>query len=90
MQPPDPFWPATGSPGPTRAAAALAGKPARHGHTGICTATTEKFAVISVTAGLTVRTNGRMFWCTHGGQRHTWPAEPAAALAASWPAIVPP
>jgi hypothetical protein len=31
-------------------------------------------AVISVTAGLTVWTNGHQLWCTHDGQRHTWPA----------------
>ena len=33
----------------------------------------EKFAVISVTATLTVWTNGRHIWYTRDGQRRTWP-----------------
>ena len=50
------------------------GQLARHGITGIYTAAAEKFAVISATADLTVWTNGLLLWCTHKGQRHTWPA----------------
>jgi hypothetical protein len=82
MQPPDPFPPAAGSASPARAAAALASQLARHGITGIGTAATAKFAAISVTLDLTVWTNGRTFWCTHRSQRHSWPAESAAAAAA--------
>ena len=33
-----------------------------------------KLAVIPVTADLTVWTNGHQFWCSHRGQRLTWPA----------------
>jgi hypothetical protein len=42
---------------------------------------------ISVTADLTVWTNGRTFWCTHRSQRHTWPAEHAEAAAARLAAL---
>ena len=63
MQPPDPFPappPGAGYASPARAAAALARALARHGITGIYTAAAEKFAVISVTAGLTVWTNPKL------------------------------
>jgi hypothetical protein len=76
MHPPDPFPPpppAAGPASPARVAATLTAL-ARHGITGIYTAAAEKLAVISVTAGLTVWTNGHQLWCTHDGQRHTWPA----------------
>jgi hypothetical protein len=56
-------------------AEALVRQLARHGLTDIYTATAQTFASISVTADLTVWTNGRQLWCTHHGQRHTWPAD---------------
>jgi len=87
MQQPDPFPPATGSASPARAATTLASHLARHGLTGIYTAAAEKFAVISVTADLTVWTNGKTFWCTPRSQRHTWPAEHAEAAAARLAAL---
>ena len=77
MHPPDPFPPpppAAGPASPARVAAALTRALARHGITGIYTAASEKFAVISVTVGLTVWTNGHHIWCTHDSQRHNWPA----------------
>lgn len=85
MQPPAPFRPAPGpaAASPAGVAAELAGYLAARGITGIYTATTITFAVISVTTGLTVWTDGRQLWSTHAGQRHTWPATdlPAAAAA---------
>ena len=87
MHPPDPFPPpAAGHPSPAQVAAGLTRALTRHGITGIYIATAEKFAIISVTAALTVWTNGHRIWCTHDGQRRTWPAaeiEPAAARLAA-------
>lgn len=88
MFPPDPFPPPppAGHPSPAHVAASLTRALTRHGITGIYTATAEKFAIISVTAALTVWTNGHQIWCTHEGQRHTWDAaeiEPAAARLAA-------
>jgi hypothetical protein len=82
MQPagPLPPWPGRGS--PARAAAALASQLARRGITGIYTATTQKFAVISVADGLIVWTDGHLLWCTCQGQRRSWPAAHAEAAAA--------
>ena len=77
MPPPYPFPPPPPGAGPASPALIAAGLTralSRHGITGIYTATAEKFAVISVTADLTVWTNGHQLWCTHDGQRHTWPA----------------
>jgi hypothetical protein len=77
MQLPDPFPPPpprAGYASPGRVAADLTHRLTRHGITGIYTAAAEKFAVISVTAGLTVWTNGHLLWCTHNGLRHTWAA----------------
>ncbi len=59
---------------PGRAAAALTAALNARGITGIITAAAQKFAVISVTAGLTVWTDGSRYWCTYAGQRRTWPA----------------
>ena len=83
MQPPAPFPPVPGPAAATPAAvtAALTRQLAAHGLTGIYTAAAEKFAVISVTAGLTIWTNGHLLWCTRHGQRHTWPAADIAAAA---------
>ena len=91
MEPPAPFPPALG-PARTPAAvtAALTRQLAAHGLTGIYTATAEKIAVISVTADLTVWTNGRLLWCTRHGQRHTWPAGDIAAAAAGIAALARP
>jgi len=73
MHPPDPsmFPPAAAAPG--RAAAALTRALTARGITGILTAATQKFALVSVTADLTIWTDGDHLWCTCGGQRRTWP-----------------
>jgi hypothetical protein len=92
MQPPAPFPPGPGpaAASPAAVAAALARRLAGHGITGIYTATTYKFALISVTAGLTVWTNGHQLWCTRHGQRHAWPAADLAAAAARIAALARP
>ena len=47
---------------------------------GIYTATCDRYALISVTAGLTVWTNGRLLWWDHVDRPGTWPAaDPAPA-----------
>lgn len=90
MHPPDPFPPAPPGASPARAAADLIRALAGHGITGIYTAAAKKVAVISVTAGLTVWTDGRQFWCTHRGQRHTWSAADAETAAAHIAALTRP
>jgi hypothetical protein len=90
MQPPAPFPPAPGSASPAAVAAALARHLAAQGITGIYTAATIKFAVISVTAEVTVWTNGQQLWCTRHGQRHTWPAADMQAAAAGIAALARP
>ncbi len=93
MHPPDPFPPpppGAGYASPARAAAELTRQLARHGITGIYTAAAEKFAVISVTADLTVWTNGHQIWCTHHGQRHTWPVADTEAAATRLAALARP
>ena len=91
MHPPDPFPPSgTGYPSPGRVATDLTATLARHGITGIYTATAEKFAVISVTAALTVWTNGRQIWCTHEGRRHIWAATYIEAAATRLAALARP
>ncbi len=74
MRPPDPIPPPPTAAAPARAAAALTAALNARGITGIITAAAQEFAVISVTAGLTVWTDGRQLWCTYAGQRRTWPA----------------
>ena len=74
MYPPDPFPPPPAGASPTRAAADLIHALTSHGITSIYTAAAAKLAVISVTADLTVWTDGHQVWCTHHGQRLTWPA----------------
>lgn len=74
MRPPDPFPPPLPGASPARAAADLTRALTREGITSIYTATAAKFAVISVTADLTIWTNGNQYWCTHHGQRLIWPA----------------
>jgi hypothetical protein len=91
MYPPGPFPPPspTGR-SPAQTADALARQLTGHGITGIYTATTNKFALISVTTGLTVWTDGRLLWCTYAGQRHTWPAADIQAAAAGIAALTRP
>jgi hypothetical protein len=74
MRPPDRFLPPPPGASPARAAADLTRALIGQGITGIYSAAATKFAVISITADLTVWTNGHQFWCTHHGQRLTWPA----------------
>jgi hypothetical protein len=74
VPPASPPQPIRAHPHPDRPATA-------RGITGIYTATTDKFAVISVTASLTVWTNGQQLWCNRHGQRHTWPAADMEAAA---------
>lgn len=92
MQPPAsvPPGPGPAATSPAVVAAALARHLAAHGLTGIYTAATAKVAVISVTAGLTVWTNGHQLWCTQHGQRHTWPAADLAAATARIAALARP
>ena len=92
MQPPPPFPPGPGpaAASPAAVAAALARQLTGHGITGIYTATTYKIAVISVTAGLTVWTDGRQLWCNCRGQRHTWPAANLEAAATGIAALARP
>jgi hypothetical protein len=92
MQPPAPFppGPVPAPASPAAVAAALARHLAAAGITGIYTAAASKFAVISVTADLTVWTNGGQLWCTRHGQRHTWPADHTAAAAAQIAALARP
>jgi hypothetical protein len=80
LPPEDPIDPPNPPPSPAvatpaRIAEALVRQLARQGFTDIYTATAQTFAIISVTADLTVWTNGHQLWCTHHGQRHTWPAD---------------
>ena len=83
MPPPAPLPPGPGpAPAtPAAVAAALARHLAAYGITGVYTAATLKVAVISVTEGLTVWTDGQLLWCTQAGRRHTWPASALAAAA---------
>jgi hypothetical protein len=78
----------TGPATPARAAAALTRELTRRGITGSYTATSAKIAVISVTAELTIWTNGTLFWCTFRGQPRTWPADDTRAAAASLAALI--
>jgi hypothetical protein len=70
---------------PACTAAAVAALLAGHGLTRVYVAACHVIAVISICAGLTAWTNGRLLWVTLGGQRETWPAadtQAAARLAA--------
>ena len=71
---PPPPPPGSARASPARIAAALAGLLTARGLTRVYTAACELFAVTSVTAGLTVWTNGLVLWWDHGGQRQSWPA----------------
>ena len=74
MYPPDPSLLPPTAAAPGRAASALARALTARGITGVITAAAQKTAVISVTTGLTIWTDGTWFWCTAEGQRRTWPA----------------
>ena len=89
MDPPVPYPPAPGAAAATPAdvAAALVCQLGARGITGVYTASTYKFAVISVTAGLTVWTDRRQLWCTCRGQHHRWPAADLEAAAAGIAAL---
>src|SRR6516162_3789348 len=88
--PPEPAFPlpsppapgsGTGFSAPADAAADLAGFLARYGLR-VYTADCQMLAVISVTAGLTVWTNGRVLWWHHAGCTTAWPAaDPGGAAA---------
>jgi hypothetical protein len=82
--------PGPGHPSPADAAAALASALARSGITGIYTAAAAGIAVVSVTADLTVWTNGRMVWITRDGQREAWPAAETQAAVARLAALARP
>jgi hypothetical protein len=82
--------PRTGGGGAARVAAALIRQLAQYGITGIYTASTGTFAVISVTADLTVWTNGQRLWCTYHGEHHAWPAANLEAAAAGIAALAHP
>ena len=81
MNAPDPSLLPPTAAAPGRAAAALRRALTARGITGIITAATQKTAVISVTADLTIWTDGTWLWCTVGGQRRTWPATDTEAAA---------
>ena len=92
MQPPAPVPPGPGPApaSPAAVAAALARHLAGHGITGVYTAATIKVAVISVTAGLTVWTDGQQLWCVVHGQRRTWPADDLEAASTGIAALARP
>ena len=80
---PDPFPPPSAGASPAATAAALSQALAARGVTGIYTSTTTRVAVVSVTAAVTVWTNGHQIWCTCAGQHYTWPATDIEAAAAA-------
>jgi hypothetical protein len=90
MHPPSPFPPPPPGTIPAATATALTRALTARGITGIYTATAARFALISVTAAVTAWTNGHQIWCTHAGQRHTWPAADIQAAAASLAALARP
>jgi hypothetical protein len=62
---------------------------ARHGLTRVYTAACQVFAVISVTAGLTVWTNGHRLWWDENGQSRAWPAADPRKERVPWHENVP-
>jgi hypothetical protein len=77
---PRPALPGTGRATPATAADALARHLTWQGITAIYTAVCDRYALVSVAAGLTVWTNGRVLWWDHPAQPGTWPAaDPAPA-----------
>jgi hypothetical protein len=84
------YPPSAAGSAPALTAADLTRRLNQAGLTSIYTATSAKFAVISVTAALTVWTDGHHVWCTCQGQRHTWPAADLAYAAAAITALASP
>ncbi len=76
-----------GTSSPASIAAALATMLAGHGLTRIYIAACSVIAVISVAAGLTAWTNGRLLWITRDGHKESWPATDAGAAAARLAAL---
>ena len=79
---PRPALPGTSQAAPAVVADALARHLTGQGITGIYIAACDRYALVSVAAGLTVWTNGRVLWWDHPRQPGTWPAAdpvPAAA-----------
>lgn len=75
---------------PSAAAAALAQALAARGITGVYTTTDARVGLVSVTASLTVWTNGHRIWCTCAGQQHAWSAGDIEAAATSLAALARP
>jgi hypothetical protein len=90
MHPATPFPSQPSATSPAAAAAALARALAARGLTGIYTAADARVAVVSVTAALTVWTNGDQVWCARAGQRHSWPAADIGGTAAAIAALARP
>lgn len=83
---PRPALPGTGRATPAAAADTLARHLTARGIARIYTAACDRYALVSVAAGLTVWTNGRVLWWDHPRQPGTWPAAdpvPAAARLAA-------
>ena len=59
---------------PARALDALAAELRQRGMTGMYTASCRLFGVLSVSAGVTVWSNGRVLWWRVGDEETTWPA----------------
>ena len=74
MRHPDPFPPSPHGVSPSPRGRRSDPRPYWSRRHRIFTAAAAKFAVISLTADPTVWTNGHQVWCTHHGQRLTWPA----------------
>ena len=90
MHPATPFPPPPPVDSPAATVAALARALTARGLSSIYTAADARFARVSVTAELTVWTNGRQIWCTCAGQRHTWPAADIGGTAAAIAALARP
>jgi hypothetical protein len=90
MHPPGPFPPPPPAASPAATAAALARALSARGLAGLYTAADARFALVSVTAGLTAWTNGHQIWCTTAGRRHAWPAAGIEAAAAGLAALARP
>jgi hypothetical protein len=74
MYPPVPFPPPPPGASPAATAAILTRALGVRGITGIYTATAAQVAVVSVTAGVTVWTNGHQIWCNCSGHHYIWVA----------------
>lgn len=85
---PRPALPGTGQAAPAAAADTLALHLAGQAITGIYTAACDRYALISVAAGLTVWTNGRVLWWDHPRQHGTWPAADPVPAATRLAALV--